>query len=120
MSASSTADVCTRNLRVVAGREFVNWAKGGGITNVLHNTVDRQIFILHNGGGGDGGGGDRNTRAGQRAGLVPLHVVSAGFDVSGAGEAAFLLRRIADRGYTADGQLRYPNLVVDIGANDGV
>ena len=99
-----------RMLFTPPGREFVSWAKDGGVTELLHDTVERQLFILsdvHSDVGasaGAGAGGEARKGFRWNAQKRPIQIISAGFDVSGGGEAAFLLRRIADRGYTQDGR----------------
>ena len=91
-------------------RNILYNGKSGGFIKLIQNTLDRVYIVTENG----------NVSAGN----FPLsefdcsHLSFLGLDVSNAGEALYLIRRIKQRG--AQFSKRYRRMIVDIGANDGL
>ena len=96
-----------------AFQNLVEAGKEGGFVSLLHNTVERIYIESH----------DRcakKSSKSQKSKSKPpcetsMKVSSVGFDVSGSGEALYIYRRIQERTSKP-----WEEIVIDIGANDGL
>ena len=80
-------------------RSLLEAAKDGGLSKLLEETVERVFFISYP------DSTNKNT--------LPK-ITFLGIDMSHAGEIGFIYRRIQSSDF------KFPRLVVDIGANDGL
>lgn len=96
-----------------AFQNLVEAGKEGGFVSLLHNTFERIYIESH----------DRCAKKAsksQKSKSKPpcetsMKVSSVGFDVSGSGEALYIYRRIQERTSKP-----WEEIVIDIGANDGL
>lgn len=93
-------------IKVPAIRNMIYEGKSGGFLKLIQNTLERVYIVTENGDISTGTDFDRG-----QIGYVAL-------DVSSAGEALYLIRRIKQRGVNFS--KGYRRLIVDIGANDGL
>lgn len=101
-------------LQVPSVRNLVYEGKNGGFLKLIQNTVERMYFVTENGEVGAVAGANSPHASG-----FDRHQISyMAMDVSSAGEALFLIRRIRGRGKSFF--TNYSRLIVDIGANDGL
>ncbi|XP_076452308.1 uncharacterized protein LOC143287951 [Babylonia areolata] len=112
---SSSGSLIDKLKRVPAIKNTIFQGKGGGFANIMQNTLDR-VFIVS-----DRRSNIRSTESdtSRQPSLFDRSDIShLALDVSSDGEALYLIRRMKQRGEAFS--RTYRQLVIDIGANDGL
>ena len=110
LSSSEGAPILDKLLNVPALRNIAYDAKNGGFVKMIENTLGRVFLVTPT---------HSTSRVDSSLSRFESSEISyLSLDVSGDGEALYLIRRMKQRG--SDFFQHYQQLVVDIGANDGL